>query len=90
MAVNGGSVGEELRALRQVRGLSQKDLAEAVGISAAQVSQMETGRYHPSLVMLNRMLDVLDAHIVFELNEGGTFDAERRLPSNEGGPRETT
>lgn len=57
-----------------MRGLSQKDLADAAGISAPQVSQMETGKYHPSLVMLVRILDVLDAHICFELNEGGLFD----------------
>ena len=53
--------------------MSQKDLAKVVGIRASQVSQMESGRYFPSLVMLDRLLEVLDAHLEIELNEGGMF-----------------
>ncbi|MDE2098615.1 MAG: helix-turn-helix transcriptional regulator [Patescibacteria group bacterium] len=71
--VTAGSVGDELRSLRQMRGLSQKDLAEAVGVAAGQVSQIETGRYVPSLVTLGRILNVLEAHLEIELNEGGLF-----------------
>ena len=72
--VTAASVGGELRALRLLRGLSQKDLAHEVDISAPQVSQIETGRYVPSLETLARFLDVLDAHLEIELNEGGIFD----------------
>lgn len=69
-----GSVGLELRALREMRGMSQKELAARAHIKPGQVSQMETGKYHPSLVMLTRILDVLDARLVVELEEGGLFD----------------
>ena len=69
-----GSVGTELRALREMRGMSQKELAARTGIKPGQVSQMETGKYHPSLVMLTRILDALDARIAIELNEGGLLD----------------
>jgi transcriptional regulator with XRE-family HTH domain len=36
--------GEKLRALRSERGVSQKDMAAAVGVSAAYLSALEHGR----------------------------------------------
>jgi transcriptional regulator with XRE-family HTH domain len=36
--------GEKLRALRNERGVSQKDMAEAIGVSAAYLSALEHGR----------------------------------------------
>src|SRR5579859_3028730 len=52
--VTAGSIGEELRALRLLRGLSQKDVAAHLEMSAPQVSQIETGRYIPSLEVISR------------------------------------
>lgn len=57
-----------------MRGMSQKQLAARIGIKPAQVSQMETGKYHPSLTMLTRILDVLEARLTIELAEGGLVD----------------
>lgn len=70
VAVTERSIGGELRALRLLRGFSQKELAAEAGISAPQVSQIETGRYTPSLGTLARILEVLDAQLSIELNEG--------------------
>jgi putative transcriptional regulator len=39
----------EVRALRQERGLSQGDLAEIAGVSRQTINSIETGRYTPSL-----------------------------------------
>ncbi|RWO23106.1 helix-turn-helix transcriptional regulator [Mesorhizobium sp.] len=36
--------GEKLRALRSERGVSQKDMARAIGVSAAYLSALEHGR----------------------------------------------
>ena len=36
--------GEKVRALRQERGVSQKDMAAAIGVSAAYLSALEHGR----------------------------------------------
>ena len=36
--------GDKLRALRNERGVSQKDMAEAIGVSAAYLSALEHGR----------------------------------------------
>lgn len=40
--------GERVRLVREVRGLTQKDLAELVGISRAAIAHIETGRAQPS------------------------------------------
>jgi transcriptional regulator with XRE-family HTH domain len=70
-----GDIGQRVRELRELRALSQNDVAEATGISKAQVSQIETGAYVPSFKALVRLLDVLDAELEIELRDG----AERRL-----------
>ena len=37
-------LGEKLRALRREKGVSQKEMAEAIGVSAAYLSALENGR----------------------------------------------
>lgn len=39
----------DVRALRTARGLSQAQLAEAMGVSRQTINSIETGRYTPSL-----------------------------------------
>ena len=41
----------ELRALRQLHGLTQQQLAEALGVSRQTVISIEAGKYDPSLVL---------------------------------------
>lgn len=50
----------EIRALREKRGLSQGGLATAMGVSRQTVNSIETGRYTPSLplaIALARFFD---------------------------------
>jgi putative transcriptional regulator len=42
-------VDNDVRQLRGVKGLSQGDLGEALGVSRQTVNAIETGRYSPSL-----------------------------------------
>ena len=42
-------VRNDVRALRNDKGLSQGDLGEALGVSRQTVNAIETGRYSPSL-----------------------------------------
>lgn len=44
-----------LRVLRADRGLSQADLAQALGVSRQTVNAIETGRYEPSLSLALRL-----------------------------------
>lgn len=53
------NLGQQLKTLRQRRGLSQRKLAQLAGISNATVSLIEHGRTDPSLGLLRKILDTL-------------------------------
>lgn len=48
VTVTAGHVGAELRRLRKAAGQTQADVARVVGVSRANLTQWETGRYLPS------------------------------------------
>ena len=52
---------DRLRFCRRQRGLTQEQLAEAMGVSVAAVSKWELGRSYPDLDMLLRLCDALHA-----------------------------
>jgi transcriptional regulator with XRE-family HTH domain len=49
------AVGTRIRALRQERGLLQKQLAEKAGLTASMMSQIESGRLTPTLPTLGKI-----------------------------------
>jgi transcriptional regulator with XRE-family HTH domain len=51
---------KRLRDLRELRGLTQSDLASRAEMAAASVSHFETGQRQPSLESLVRLADALD------------------------------
>lgn len=58
--VNRMSEGESpIRVWRDVRGMTAKDLAAAAGISAAYLSEIETGKKDGSVATLKAIVDVL-------------------------------
>jgi transcriptional regulator with XRE-family HTH domain len=59
MADAGTSIGPQIRAWRQTRGLSQFELASQAGFSVRHVSFIETGRSHPSREAVLALGDVL-------------------------------
>jgi transcriptional regulator with XRE-family HTH domain len=72
MTLNGGAVvgtrrsnrahpqiGDRLRAERQAHGLSLRELAERLGLSASLISQIETGRARPSVSTLYALAGAL-------------------------------
>lgn len=67
--------GARVRALRLRLRLSQKQLADKVGVTASFVSQLETGRTHASVATLRRLADALGV-LVSEL-----FDASPLPPA---------
>lgn len=51
---------ERLRAAREKRGLSQRDLANRAGFQASAISHFETGTRKPSFDNLRRLANALD------------------------------
>jgi transcriptional regulator with XRE-family HTH domain len=54
--------------VRSEYGLTQKELAEKVGMKQSAIARLESGNHNPSLAMLRRIADALD--VSFTLNVG--------------------
>jgi len=62
-------VRESVVRIRKSKDLSQKDLATITGISQANISKIENGRYIPSIVILKRIADGLNKRMSIEFLE---------------------
>ena len=56
-------IGDRLRATRQERGLSLRELAERLGVSPSLISQVETGRARPSVSTLYAIASELNVSL---------------------------
>ena len=57
------ALGARIKALREERGLLQKQVAEKAGLTASKVSQIELGRLTPSLRTLRKVADAFGVSI---------------------------
>ena len=57
----------EVRALREARGLSQRELAELVGTTQSAIARLEGGNVSPSLPTLDKIAEALDAELSVSL-----------------------
>jgi transcriptional regulator with XRE-family HTH domain len=74
----GAVFGERLRELRQKRGVTQHDLAQAAGLTDAYVSNMENGFAVPSLTTVLRLAVALHCKVTELVS---VFDKVADLPS---------
>ena len=74
---------DRLRFCRRQRGLTQEQLAEAMGVSVAAVSKWELGQSVPELETLLELADFfdlsVDALLGFRLRDGGCQEAGARI-----------
>ncbi len=85
-------ISERLRKSRKQKKLTIAQLASLVGCSKSYISQLEHGTTKPSVTMLGKLVDALDAHITdfFDEDRGGvsvtesqSVESERAIISNE-------
>jgi predicted transcriptional regulator len=65
----------EIRALREKKGLSQRELAERVGTTQSAIARLEAGNVSPSLPTLDKIADALGAEVslrIVDLDELST------------------
>lgn len=55
------TVGARIRSLRDLRGMSRRELGEAASCSEATIVRVEGGKQSPSIRVLRRLLDALNA-----------------------------
>lgn len=52
-------IGDEIRTIREHRGMSQQDVAEACGLSRSALTAIESGRNYPTLAALEALAGCL-------------------------------
>lgn len=57
-------IGEEIRLERKRAGLTQKQLAERLGVTHALIGQYERGERHPKLETIQRIADALNINVM--------------------------
>jgi len=57
-------LGATLRKLRELRGITQSELAEKAGFTITYISLIESGKRNPTAQALHKIADVLDAEII--------------------------
>lgn len=72
-------LGEGIRAQRGRKGLSLRAVASSVGISASMLSQVETGKLHPSVATLYQIASYLDISVdaLMGLSDTPEYAAQR-------------
>jgi transcriptional regulator with XRE-family HTH domain len=66
------AVARNIRALREANGISQTDLASAVGVTRSSISNIEAGRQNLGITLLGRIADALAVPPADLLKEAGT------------------
>ncbi|VGO21049.1 helix-turn-helix domain-containing protein [Pontiella sulfatireligans] len=57
--MNPFEIGKTLKSRRQLLGVDQQSLAQLSGVSVHTLSNIESGKGNPSLLVLGRLLDAL-------------------------------
>lgn len=83
-------IGDNIKLLRRIRGLSQKELAELINVAPATLWNIENGTRNPSLDMLYKLADALCVSIINLLLSKEEIDRfyydaeiEKRYPGSE-------
>ena len=63
------AIGDNIRRIREGKGLSQKELATAIEVAATQYSRVETGKVMPALKTLIKIAKVLDITLDMLVND---------------------
>lgn len=60
---------EVMKSRRKTLSISQLDLAEMAEVSLATVKDIERGKGNPSLVTVNKIIEVLGMEIIFQVRQ---------------------
>jgi len=64
------TAGERIRKMRRAHGLSQKDLAQAAGVTVRTLQNIESGRRHPERKLMRRLSIIFHMKIGEVLGNG--------------------
>ena len=70
-------IGSVIQKLRKIKGLTQEQLAESIGVSKAAVSKWESGSTYPDITLLSPIARLLGTTV------DGLLEFEENLTKNE-------
>ena len=53
-------IGNKIKTIRKQKGITQEKLAELIGIETPSMSNIETGKYSPSIETLQKLAEILN------------------------------
>ena len=56
-------IGKKIQSIRKSRGITQEGLAEMIGIEIPSLSNIETGKYSPSIETLQKLATALNVKV---------------------------
>ena len=77
-----GEIGKKIKTLRKTRGMTQFQLADALGVERASISNYETGRRFPHLQQLEQIAKILGVSLEYfgvETNEAHDLIARAKM-----------
>ena len=74
---------ENLRILRNAKGMSQQQLADAIGVTQQAIHQYETDKVEPDLTNLMRLADVLEVSVDLLIGHQAVDPTSNNLISND-------
>lgn len=80
-----GAVGPRLRLLREQKGLSARQVADAAGVTAAYLSRLENGRMNPTVATLAKVVAAIGETMstLFQEESGPRLPVVRRAERHE-------
>lgn len=76
------TIGQKIKELRRSKGLSQKNLADKVGITQVHLSHIETNKIEVRATTINKICECLDYSplmLVIALIDTSTLSVEKKL-----------
>ena len=71
----------QIAKFRRARGLTQEELADKIGSTQANISEIERGVHMPSIETLRKIAEVFDIEIVDLFEKSGVAQAESEIVS---------
>ena len=62
-------IGNKIKQLRQERGLTQNELAKALGVSAAAIGNYEQGIRFPSAALVSKIADFFNVYVEYLMSD---------------------
>ncbi|MFH2044124.1 MAG: helix-turn-helix transcriptional regulator [Pseudomonadota bacterium] len=77
------NLAKNLKVLRKKRGWSQSQLAEQIGSHLSHINRIETGKYNPSLDVVQKLASAFDVSIDFLISDTDEDFKEVRVENKE-------